>query len=153
MSVGRSAASSVAFAWRKEEVAGSELRFQFGKKLKLQETRNIGAFSPPPSTPVANINTRFSRHQSTPLHARSSPWPTSLNLPSLWTPSPSRPRVVMPPQTLLPPPTPARLSPSSTIQRTSTSSTLSPTPGLSGSQSPQVERYLTSQPRHAATLS
>lgn len=47
MSVGRSAASSVAFAWRKEEVAGSELRFQFDKKLKLQETRNIGAFSPP----------------------------------------------------------------------------------------------------------
>lgn len=69
MSVGRSAASSVAFAWRKEEVAGSELRFQFDQKLKLQETRNIGGFSPP--TTVHTSRT----HQHTLL-------PPSINLPS-----------------------------------------------------------------------
>lgn len=134
------AASSVASRLRQERSAAfvAHRAFSLTEEFTVRpDTRQLLLLLDKLSVAYTTIESR--QH---PLHPQSiSPWPTSRNRLSLSTPSPSRPRAVMPLLIQLPPPALVRLLLSSTIPTTSTSSTLLPTLGPSGSPSPQVERY------------
>jgi len=133
------AASSVAFAFAaRKKCSVAHRAFSLTERFTVQNTK---APSRSRQAPCRIHHHRISQPPPNPQSISS--WPTSHNRPSLSIPSPSHPRVVMPPRTLLLRPALATLSLSSTIPRTSTSSIRSLTPGPSGSPSPQVERYLT----------